>query len=458
MAGIGLRLHRVVAGGTYLQAATAYLSSAIITAGPWLSAVFWLGLLGSAAIAFMSQADRDLLIATITYAFCASLLVTGGPQLIVTRYLADRLYVEDREAIAPTCTGVTLLAFPILILALPFLILAPFDIRYRLLATSLFITVSLIWMIVVFLSATRDYVRIVLVFLSSYALSVLAALGLGRPFGLLGSLGGFTLGQLVCLCLLIAHVYLEFPPAPTFSLAFLGHGRRYWDLLLLGLCSAVGLWIDNILFWFSGNGVAIAHFYRVFPAYDVAKLIGYLSTIPAGAVFFVQLETTFYIHYQRFYRLILEKGVLADIVMARRGMQWAARSAVLTILKIQGIAAMLILLLAPDLARLLGVPASRVPMLRLLAVGTSSQFVLMVSLLLLLYLDARRPALKVALVFACSSASLTLLTLHLGTPFYGSGYTVAAALSALLALAALHDRLKRLEYLTFMLQPMHPEG
>src|ERR1019366_7925 len=90
MAGIGIRLHRLVEEGTYAQAATAYVSSAIITAGPWLSSVFWLGLLGTATVTFLNTADRTLVLTTITYAFCASLLVTGGLQLVVTRYLSDR--------------------------------------------------------------------------------------------------------------------------------------------------------------------------------------------------------------------------------------------------------------------------------------------------------------------------------------------------------------------------------
>ncbi len=457
MAGIGLRLHRLVDRGTYFQAAGAYAASAIISAGPWLSAVFWVGLLGSVASTFLNPTDRALMLTTISYVFCASLLVTGGPQLLVTRFLSDRLYVDDEEALAPTCTGVLLAAIPLLVIALPFLAFAPFDLRYRLLATSLFISVSLVWMLVVFLSATRDFVRIVVVFLSTYGLSALAALGLGHIFGLLGCLYGFTLGQLVCLCLLVAHVYLEFPPSRGIQLGFLSYGRRYWDLLLIGLCQSIGLWMDNILFWFSKNGIVIAHFYHVFPAYDLAKLVGYLSTIPAAAVFLVRLETTFYQHYAKFYRLVTEKGVLSDIVLARKGMEKAAQSTVLTIVKIQVIVDLFLIVFARDIVEKLGLPDSRISIVRILAIGTSTQFVLMVGLLMLLYLDARRPALKVTLVFAISSPILTLLTLRLGSPFYGCGYLVAALVSAILALVALRNRLHNLEFVTFMLQPMEPD-
>jgi uncharacterized membrane protein len=457
MAGIGIRLHRLVADGTYVQAASAYVSSAIIVAGPWLSSVFWLGLLGSASVTFLNASERALVLSTITYAFCASLIVTGGLQLVVTRYLSDRLYLEDEEALAPACTGVLLAAIPLLLLALPFVVLAPFDLSYRLLAASLFMTVSLVWLVVVFLSATRDYVRIVLVFICSYGLSVLAAFGLGHMQGTLGTLFGFTLGQVMCLCLLVSHVYLEFQPAHGLNLDFLAHARRYGDLLLLGLSTAMGLWIDNILFWFSGNGVVIAHFYHTFPAYDVAKLVAFLSTIPAAAVFLVRLETTFDLHCQTFYRLVVDKGVLADIVLARNAMQRAARSTVVVILKLQLLVDMFVLLFAPDVVRLLGLPAGSAALLRVLALGTSCQVVLMIGVLLLLYLDARKPALKVALMFAGSSAAFTLFTLRLGPLFYGTGYLAAAALSALTVLLVLRTRLQHLECLTFMLQPLDPE-
>src|SRR5918911_4813905 len=122
MAGIGLRLHSLVAKGSYVHAASAYLSSAIIAAGPWLSAVLALSLLGGASVAFLGQADRTLLFVTITYAFSLSLVLTGGLQLVVTRYLADRLYLNDTAALAPACAGVLLSAMALLIVTLPFVV------------------------------------------------------------------------------------------------------------------------------------------------------------------------------------------------------------------------------------------------------------------------------------------------------------------------------------------------
>src|ERR671933_2342143 len=420
MAGIGLRLHKVVAEGSYVHAGTAYLSSALISAGPWLTAVLALSLLGSAAVAFLGQADRTLLFVTITYAFSISLVLTGGPQMVVTRYLADRLYLNDTEVLAPACAGVLLGAIPLLIMTSPFVVLAPFDLGYRLLAATLLLTLSLNWLVIVFLSATRDYRRVLLVFIGSYALSLGAAVGLGHMYHLPGSLAGFTLGQAVCLVLLVDHVYLEFPSPYSITLSFLSYGRLYWDLGLIGLLYSAGMWIDNVIYWFSPSGTVIAHFYRTFPTYDSAKLVAYLFTIPAAAFFLVHLETNFY-HHKDFYRFIAEKGTLKEVRLARQGMAAAAWSGLRTMVKLQGLVAVGALLVAPSLATFLHMPPSWVPLFRVEVLAASGQFLMLSAILLLLYLDERRAALLVTVVFAVGNTALTLATVWLGHNAYGLG-------------------------------------
>jgi uncharacterized membrane protein len=76
------------------------------------------------------------------------------------------------------------------------------------------------------------------------------------------------------------------------------------------------------------------------------------------------------------------------------------------------------------------------------------------AILLLLYVDERRAALLVTVVFAASNTALTGVTVWLGHTAYGGGYLLAALMAVLLALSLLHDRLQRLEYRTFMLQPV----
>src|SRR5215831_5561838 len=146
MAGIGFRLENLVTQGSYLEAATAYASSAVITAGPWLSGVVALVVLNISTSSYLQESDHSLLFATIVSTFAASLLIVGGLQLPVTRYLADRLYLKDTASIAPTCTGVLCMVIPFSLVASPFLAFSPFDMRYRFLVFTLFLTLSTTWL------------------------------------------------------------------------------------------------------------------------------------------------------------------------------------------------------------------------------------------------------------------------------------------------------------------------
>lgn len=454
MAGIGFRLHKLVQGDTYARAAVAYLSSAIIAAGPLLSSVIALLLLGGASAAFLGQANGTLLIVTITYAFGASLVLTGGPQMLITRYLADRFYVEDHAAVAPTLNGALLLSVPLAVIATPFLLFAPFDWRYRLLAATLFITLSLNWLVSVFLSAARYYLNIVIFYFIGHGLSLGSAIWLGHPYGLVGSLAGYTLGQVICMLLLVAQIFREFPAANMLSLTFLTFARRYWRLLMLGFLSMVGIWADNVIYWFGPGSMVIAGFYRSNPTYDAMKLLGYLTTIPASAMFLVHIETKFFRHYRAFFRRIEERGTLGEIMRAKRGMIEAAKQGIVNVCVLQGAVIGAALLFAPDLLRLLHVPLERVALFRTLVLAANGQFIMMLGVILLLYLDERRPALIVTVLFVVCNAVFTLAGARSGLPLAGGGYLLASVVAGAVALAFFRGRLRRLEYRTFMLQPM----
>jgi uncharacterized membrane protein len=395
-----------------------------------------------------------LLFATIVTTFAASLLIVGGLQLTVTRYLADRLYLNDTGSVAPTCTGVLCLFIPFALVASPLLVLAPFDLRYRLLVFTLFLTLSMTWLVMLFLSAAHQYVRIVLILTGCYALGIGASIVLGHRYGLLGSLAGFTFGQMTCLSLLVVCVYLEFPSAGTINLAYLWYIPRYWDLFLIGTLYTLGIWADTIILWTSSHGQVISGFYHLFAPYDTAKFVVSLSTLPALTIFMIHLETNFDRSYQDYYRLILAGGILRDLVGARKGMQEAVRTGLGTIIKVQSLVALFLCLIAQDLAAFVGLAPAWVPLLRIEIVAWAAQFFVFVMMVLLLYIDRRRATLLLVAVFATCNIALTLVAVQMGdVRFYGIGYLGASVIGATLGWLLFKNRLKHLEYLTFMAHP-----
>lgn len=466
MAGIGLALQKLAEPRTYLHGSIAYISSGIISAGPWLISVLSLALLQGAIAASLPADSRMLLFATITYAFVGSSLLTGPVQIVLTRILADHLFLGEVGAIAGTFSRTLLRTVLFLAVALaPFLALAPFPAAYRMLAGSLFLAVSMIWLALSVLTAARDYRSIVLAFALGYAVSGGAALGLGKHLGAMGALLGFTLGQVVCLGLLIERVFLEFPASRGEPALAPDHPwRKYTSLALVGLLYHLGLWSEKILYWSSPLALRVAGFFRTFPPYDTAILVAYLLTIPASAVLLVNLETDFYRHYRAFYRHILRKGrrgegrpprgTFQEISEAKEGMVRAARSGLVTLLKVQGMVAGFALLLAPDLARWIGLPTQHLASLRLAILAASGQVFVLYTVLLLLYVDARRQSLFVVFVFALSNLGLSWTALQQAPGAYGLGYLLSTIATTLAGTYLLNSVLTRLDYLTFMEQPL----
>ena len=98
--------------------------------------------------------------------------------------MADRLYNNELEAISPTFTAtIPVSAAALIVMMLPFLLFAPLQLSYKLLAGGLFLTVSLTWLVMTFLSACKSYLHVVAGFLIGYALSLGSGVWLGQEFG-----------------------------------------------------------------------------------------------------------------------------------------------------------------------------------------------------------------------------------------------------------------------------------
>jgi uncharacterized membrane protein len=214
-----------------------------------------------------------------------------------------------------------------------------------------------------------------------------------------------------------------------------------------------GIWADNAVYWTRPGGIVVAHFYRVLPAYDISKLLAYLTTIPMAAIFLVHLEAGFYRHYRSFFHMVCGESTLDEIEGARRNMIAAARTGLRKMLGAQAVIIAAAFVFAPMVVHAVKLPAGGVALLRVQLFAAPAQFLLLAGLLLLLYLDRRRSALAVAVTFAGGNAALTVATLELGTGFRGTGYLGATVISACTAFVLLRSGLRDLEYRTFMLQP-----
>ncbi len=119
---------------------------------------------------------------------------------------------------------------------------------------------------------------------------------------------------------------------------------------------------------------------------------------------------------------------------------------------IRSITVVLLLLWGQNILSAIGISPLYARLFYIDVVGVSVQVLLLSIMNVLFYLDGRRIALFLSLLFLLSNALFSWLSIQLGASFFGYGFTLAMALTSLIGLALLSRKMNQLEYETFMLQ------
>jgi len=124
------------------------------------------------------------------------------------------------------------------------------------------------------------------------------------------------------------------------------------------------------------------------------------------------------------------------------------------LIKIQGVVTLLCLLFSNEIAVFFGIPVLGTMILEKTLIAVFLQMLLLTVMIFLLYFDIRKEVAIVTGVFFLANMGLTLLTLKLGYVFYGYGYLFACLIALIIGCAFLNRHLHRLEYHTFVSQPL----
>ena len=455
MAGIGFELRKLLKKESYSGLLQAYAYAGIISSGPWV-----LSIVGILVIGLLASTNTQNLLVTqfqvsVTYLMASSLVLTGAVQLGFTRYIADRLYEKKDKLVMPGFNGLMLLVIAVsgtLGLAAALTLFRYQTDLYRVLMISGFVIMCCIWVATIFLSGMKQYTEIVRMFGVGYAITVVSALVL-RPLGLEGLLLGFVIGHFVLLTGMMTLVLRNYPSDHFVDFGFLKKGAMYPTLIWTGLFYNAGIWADKMLFWFDPvTGQDVIGPLRASIIYDVPVFLAYLAIIPGMAVFLVRIETDFVEYYDKFYNAVREGGSLDHIEQMRDEMVFTIRQGVYEIMKIQTIAVLVAFVAGPAVLRLLGIPQLYLPLLYIDTVAAGLQVVLLGLLNIFFYLDKRISVTFLTALFLILNLGFTAVTLKMGAPFFGYGFAAALLVTVLVALLMLEDKLKLLEYETFMLQ------
>ncbi len=456
MAGIGFQLRTLSRQDTLSSVASAAGHAAMVAAGPWIFTILSLAAITISMDRVVGTEPLASFRIVIIYAFSVSLVLTAPITIVATRLVADSLWSRRPETVRPLLLATYAISLIVTALGSLFLIAVfapPAPLAVALAAGSML--VGMIWVVLSFCGAVRDYMGVTISFLAGLLVSVAATISIailgGGPAMMLG---GFLAGLTITFFGLTWRVLATFPgelrdPLAGFQPLFAA-SRSYWALALGALAGTMGVWIDKWIFWFSAAGERLGAGLWHAPLYDSAMFIASLGIIPALSAFVVRLETDFFDSYQRYFSTISGHGTYSQIEEARNHMHrhTLENLTLITVAQV-GVCAVLALT-APLIVDALGLQFRQVAIMRYGAIGTVFQFIFIACSAMLLFFDRRRMFLGLQLVFLGLMAGGTLLTLRLGDDFYGVGYFVACIGASFIAYRLADRTFDNLNYLTFI--------
>ncbi|WP_372629186.1 exopolysaccharide Pel transporter PelG [Cohnella sp.] len=458
MAGIGFELRKLFRKEGLLNNLRAYAYSSMTTVGPMILCMSLIIILQRLmSIHEGTYLDWELYIATVSYCFIFSIVMTSGISLVVTRYVSDCLYTKQFSKLMSSYYGVLSLIVPIAsITAAIFLSRVDGSLAYKFSAFFFFVFLVMIWIQGVYLSALKDYMRIARSFLSGAGIAVLVAWVLMKYFSistLLGAFIGLDAGFLTICLLTGLHMHHKFPKADSGSYyEFLLHMKKYPALFFSGMLVYSGIYLHNFVYWFSDNGQVIGGAYRVFMFYDVPVFYAFLTVLPTLVAFVVSVETSFFEKFRHYYLYISADGTIQDIQNAKKQMQKTLMREISFLMEIQLVVTVLSLGAGMLLLPKIGFTMQQLDLFIILALAYYLFIILFSFVHILMYFDDRKGVLWTSLLFVALNIGCTIATMQLN--YDGLGMFIASFVSLLAVSARLLYVVRNIDYYTFCAQPI----
>ncbi len=460
MAGIGFELKKLFSQKGIILKVRANLYASLVVTGPMVLGV--LLLLGAKLISSLAGASghqQDLIIVVITYSLLFSLLLSSLLMFVLARYIADTLYVEEYGRILPSMYGaITLLLIIGAIGWGIFLYLSRLPILYSVFSFILFCEGIVVWIQVNYITAIKDYKKILIGFISGIFFGLLVGyLLILSHFDIVASLlagACFSYGLSISLFTIALHEY--FPKGVGSSFRFLEWLEKYPPLTFVGFFTTLGMFIHLMLMWGSPWGVQVEGFFYHAPAHDIPALLAFVTGLVSTVNFVTSVEVNVYPKYRRYFNLLNGEGSLSDIEKAHDEMLDVLNQELLYLSLQQIIVTIIAIVVIGEVLLYLGLGFTSVMigLFRVLCIGYGLFAIGNTMMLFLLYFSQYKDAFITALSFLVVNTLGTLFTITLPEVYYGFGFVAAGLTMYLVSLVLLSTYTKRIDYHIFSTQPI----
>ncbi len=459
MAGIGFELRKLFVGRGAMSKVRAYAYASIITSGTMvLAVVLMLGVQLLSRAFGATDLDVEILVVLMIYAMLGSLILSSFLQMLLSRYVADMMYQKLSDRILPSLFGgAMLLMIPGGLIYGWFLWTADgISILDKVLNWGLFMLLVIVWLQMAYITAAKDYRRILIGFTAGVlTVFVLGAgllwLGMSPITGMMLSL---FLGYGVMMVAFNRVLLRIFPVGSGSLLSFIEWIGKYPDLVLIGFFSMTGAFVHLIVMWFSPLGTVVAGHFRFAPLHDSAAFFAYLVAIPTSINFVVSVEVNFYEKYKTFFSAITGGGTLSEIRLAQSNMKTVLTQEIFRMTQIQVFVMVLFTVLMRYVLESLSFTRDTIAMFQIMSVGYSAYAIGNSMMLLQLYFNDRKGALMTCLLYFSINLVGTLWTMHRSPLYYGLGMTAAGLAMYVFGLIRLLGYVRNIDYHVFCGQPV----
>jgi len=451
MAGIGFTLQRALKSGRLSSFVSVAFSGIMIVAGPWLLSMIGLNLVTRFSL-FLEVERRALFQGIVIYSFAFSLSLYGGLHFIFTRMLADALYEKKNEEAGALLTLFLLISLllSVLLATLPVNSIQNGGIKYPFMfkasAVLFFITINCIWFLMIGISLLKKFLHILLAFFAGQFVAISGFFFLGKSYGLGGVMLGFTSGYVLIFLLLGFFVSQSYPVKIELYLIkkFLHYFSRYIPLFLTGIFYNLGIWSDNMVYWFFKGSQIEGTFIKIFQPYDVVIYIAMLTMIPGLVYFVVFSETNVFIYLQKFLNSLGRNSYL-KIQEKKYHLVRILKKELIEQAHFQGVFTFIFLVLSPWMFDLLLGRLTSLLVLRISLVGVFFNLLLLALVTYLFYFEMYLFSFYACFSFFTINFLLSILTAISNLIPYGLSYLIGALLGCVAAGFFLFTRTKRFD-------------
>ena len=458
MAGIGFKLQKLLVEEIYLSALKGFFYALVITSGPWLIMVISLAFLSILFSFILCPQDQLVFNLLLVHISVLTIIITGTFQLFFTRIFSDKLYTKEREELPNVImTNLLITMALLLILVFPFFLIKttfPQNVTFfvKMLSFCLVFALNIIWVLMNYISTSDEFLN----FITHYIAGSLISVTLGGLLGFLSGFSGFFFGFFTGQAYIATVLFYQtvkvfgFPTKILFSALY--RFPQYRILLVSGFLLYIGMWIDKFIYWYGPSGQRLTPVFYYHSVYNEIFFAAFLLMTPIMAIFFITMETSFYKSYYAYHEKHIYTETLERLKESCNKVKKTVKSSLIYIIQIQGMVVVLGVLYSKNILAFLNIPVSHYPLFNVILIGVFFHMLMLITCILLYYLDLKFETMIIYFTFFCLNGILTLMFMHASEGHSGLGYMIFSIIVFVLSLWKLKVSLDNLNYLTFTRQ------